>query len=36
MTDEFENHCWKDIVSKDVLEIYAHYERKVFVGARVE
>jgi nicotinamidase-related amidase len=32
MADEFENHCWKDIVSSDVLEIYSHYERKVFVG----
>lgn len=32
MTDEFENHCWKDIVPADVLEIYGHYARKVFVG----
>ena len=31
MTD-FENHCWKDIIPSDVLEIYSHYERKVFVG----
>jgi nicotinamidase-related amidase len=32
MTDDFENHCWKDVVSSDVLEIYSHYARKVFVG----
>ncbi len=32
MADDFENHCWKDIVSPDVLDIYSHYERKVFVG----
>lgn len=32
MTDDFENHCWKDIVPADVLEIYGHYARKVFVG----
>ena len=32
MTDEFENHCWKDIVPANVLEIYSHYVRKVFVG----
>ena len=33
MTDEFEDHCWKDIVSADDLEIYSHYRRKTFVGA---
>ena len=32
MADEFENHCWKDIVPPDVLDIYSHYVRKVFVG----
>ncbi len=32
MTDDFENHCWKDIVSPELLEIYASYKRKVFVG----
>jgi nicotinamidase-related amidase len=30
--DEFENHCWKDIVPPDVLDIYSHYARKTFVG----
>jgi maleamate amidohydrolase len=32
MAGEFEDHCWKDIVSQDVLEIYSHYERPVGVG----
>ena len=32
MADDFENHCWKDIVPPDVLDIYSHYERKIFVG----
>jgi maleamate amidohydrolase len=32
MGDAFENHCWRDIVAPDVLELYAHYEREVFVG----
>jgi maleamate amidohydrolase len=32
MTDDFEDHCWKDIVSADVLEVYSCYQRKVFVG----
>ena len=32
MADDFENHCWKDIVPPDVLDIYSHYVRKTFVG----
>ena len=32
MADDFENHCWKDIVPPDVLDIYSHYARKTFVG----
>jgi nicotinamidase-related amidase len=28
----FEDHCWKDIVPPDVLDLYSHYERKTFVG----
>jgi len=32
MTDDFEDHCWKDIVTPDVLEVYSCYGRKVFVG----
>jgi maleamate amidohydrolase len=32
MADEFEDHCWKDVISADVLEVYAHYRRDVLVG----
>ena len=32
MADDFENHCWKDVVPPDVLDIYRHYVRKTFVG----
>jgi maleamate amidohydrolase len=31
--DDFENHCWKDIVPADVLDIYTHYARKTLVGS---
>ena len=33
MGDDFEDHCWKDIVTPDVLEVYSCYRRKVFIGA---
>jgi nicotinamidase-related amidase len=32
MHDDFEDHCWKDVVPPEVLEVYASYRRKVFVG----
>src|SRR5579862_4316834 len=32
MSDDFEDHCWKDIVTPDILDIYSHYRRKTFVG----
>ena len=32
MIDAFEDHCWQDTVSADVVEIYAHYKRDTFVG----
>src|SRR5690242_9025150 len=32
MADDFENHCWKDIVPPDVIDIYSHYIRRTFVG----
>ncbi|MDB5991496.1 MAG: isochorismatase hydrolase [Herbaspirillum sp.] len=34
MTDEFENHCWKDVVPADILALYSHYRRDVFVGPK--
>lgn len=32
MNDAFEDHCWKDVVPRDVLELYGHYVRELFVG----
>jgi len=32
MADDFEDHCWKDVIPSDVLDIYTHYVRKTFVG----
>ncbi|MDE0794821.1 MAG: isochorismatase family protein [Alphaproteobacteria bacterium] len=34
MARDFEDHCWKDVVSPEELEIYKHYERDVYVGER--
>jgi maleamate amidohydrolase len=34
MTDDFEDHCWRDIVPAEVIELYAHYKREIFVGPR--
>lgn len=32
MDEAFEDHCWRDIVPADVLDIYSHYARAVGVG----
>lgn len=32
MSDPFEDHCWKDVVPGEVLQVYSHYRRGVFVG----
>jgi maleamate amidohydrolase len=32
MADDFEDHCWKDVISPEILGLYASYHRKVFVG----
>jgi nicotinamidase-related amidase len=29
---DFEDHCWKDVVDDEILEIYEAYRREVFVG----
>ena len=34
MLDGFEDHCWKDIVSDDILKVYRPYRREVRVGDR--
>jgi nicotinamidase-related amidase len=32
LEDPFEDHCWKDIVPADVIELYSNYRREVGVG----
>src|SRR5256714_1603218 len=32
MSNDFEDHCWKDVVSPEILEVYAYYERKITFG----
>ena len=32
MARDFEDHCWKDIVDEEILEIYEPYRREVHVG----
>jgi maleamate amidohydrolase len=32
MTDSFEDHCWKDVVPPEILEVYSCYQRETFVG----
>jgi nicotinamidase-related amidase len=34
MIDAFEDHCWKDLVSQEVLEIYQAYKRELYIGQR--
>src|SRR3989475_11595707 len=30
--DPFEDHCWKDVISPDMIELYSNYRREVGVG----
>lgn len=32
--DRFEDHCWKDIATPDLLKVYSAYARETFVGPR--
>src|SRR5262245_9664837 len=32
MTEDFEDHCWKDVITPEVLEVCSGYRRKVCVG----
>jgi nicotinamidase-related amidase len=34
MIDSFEDHCWKDIMSQEDLEIYKAYKRETYIGQR--
>ena len=29
---DFEDHCWNDVVSPEILEVYKSYHREIFVG----
>jgi nicotinamidase-related amidase len=33
MARDFEDHCWKDIVDQETLDIYQAYRRKIYIGA---
>jgi maleamate amidohydrolase len=32
MPNDFEDHCWKDVIDADTLRIYQAYHRKIYVG----
>jgi maleamate amidohydrolase len=32
MTDTFEDHCWRDVIPAETVEIYKHYRRPIAVG----
>lgn len=34
MARDFEDHCWRDIVSDEILRVYEPYHRDVYVGER--
>jgi maleamate amidohydrolase len=34
VVDAFEDHCWKDIVDPEILEIYKSYKRKTYIGLK--
>ena len=31
---DFEDHCWRDVIPPETLELYAHYRRDLFIGPR--
>jgi len=34
MTRDFEDHCWTDVISPEILQVYKPYQRTVFVGQK--
>ncbi len=32
MARDFEDHCWKDVIPQQMLDIYQHYARETYVG----
>jgi len=31
MARDFEDHCWKDVIDADTIQIYQAYRRKIYV-----
>ncbi len=34
MPRDFEDHCWKDVIDAEALEVYRGYERDIHIGAK--
>jgi len=34
MLDNFENHCWKDLIPPATMDLYRHYKRDLYIGPR--
>lgn len=34
MEDDFEDHCWKDIIPPQTLDLYKHYKRDLYIGPK--
>ena len=34
MARDFEDHCWKDVISPETMKVYEPYRRDVYVGER--
>src|SRR5712692_3681772 len=32
MARDFEDHCWKDVIDADTIQIYQAYRRQIYVG----
>ena len=32
--DNFEDHCWKDVVTPEILKTYTPYHRETYIGQR--
>src|SRR5262249_315501 len=32
MARDFEDHCWKDVIDADTIQIYQAYRRRIYVG----
>ncbi|HEY4136356.1 MAG TPA: isochorismatase family protein [Alphaproteobacteria bacterium] len=35
MVDDFENHCWQDLIPANLLNLYKHYQRDLYIGPKV-